>query len=76
MMELIRFSGFWMAWINPINFLRLLHRGYVQVHDDRFLATTDYHAHERFVRLGVDLLMGDERGHIDKIARTRVREKL
>lgn len=65
-----------MGWINPINFLRLLRHGDIQVHYDRFLITTDHHAHKRFVGPGIDLLMGNERRHIDKIARACVGEKL
>ena len=55
--------------INPIDLFRLLHRRQIKIHHDRFLIASDHYAHKGFIRIGVDLLVGHERRHVNKIAR-------
>src|SRR5262249_378962 len=67
---------FLMNRINPINLLRLFHRGQVEIHHNRFLVASDHDARKGFIRIGVDFLMGRERRHINKITWPGVSKKL
>src|SRR5215475_13012193 len=73
---LTAYLGFLMNRINPINLLRLFHRGQVEIHHNRFLVASDHDAHKGFILIGVDFLMGRKRRHINKIARPGVSKKL
>jgi hypothetical protein len=55
--------------VDPADGLWLLDDRDVQVDHDRLLVAADQDALELLVGRGVDLLMGDERGHEDEVAR-------
>jgi len=48
----------------------------LEIDDDGFLTAAAQHARQRFVVAGIDLLMRHEWGHVDEIARTRLRDVL
>jgi hypothetical protein len=56
-----------MGRIYPVDFLRILDRGYVEIDHDRLLIAAHDHAGERLVLVGVDLLMRHERRDENKI---------
>src|SRR6266851_1498606 len=58
--------------IDPVDGLRLLDRGDVEIDDDRFLVAAHEDAFERLRGAGVDLLMRHVRRHVDEIARSRL----
>src|ERR1700740_3041160 len=55
--------------VDPVNLLGRFRGLDVEVDDDRVLAASNQNAGQRLAAAGVDLLVGDERGHIDEIAR-------
>ena len=65
-----------MSRINPINFFRLLYRWQIKIHHDGFLVAPDYDAQKRFIRIGVNLLMGYKGRYVNKIPRAGVGEEL
>ena len=65
-----------MGRINPINLFRLLYRGQIEVYYDGFLVASDHYAHKRFIRIGVNLLMGYKRRHVNEITRARIGKEL
>jgi len=56
--------------VNPGCLLRRLHRLYIEVNNDGLLTITHDNAGQRFVPARINLLMGNERRHIDKVARS------
>jgi hypothetical protein len=72
------FRGRWwrVDGIDPGHLLRRLCGSDVQVHDDGVLPAPNQNAAEGLVSAGIDLLMGDERRHVDEISRSRLRQKL
>src|SRR6185436_13760688 len=58
-----------MQIVLPSNFLRLLDRGDLEIHNDRILSAAHQHTFERVIRACVDLLVRHIRRHVDEIAR-------
>ena len=58
--------------VNPINFLGGISWCNLQINYDRFLAATHDHTAQRFLAVGVDLLVWHKGWHINKIAGTGV----
>src|SRR5262245_7827552 len=56
--------------IDPKDLLGLLHRLDRKIDNHRLIVAANDHAFERFVRAGIDLLVGHERRYIDEIAGT------
>src|SRR4029077_5869755 len=65
-----------MSRINPINFFRLVYRWQIKIHHDGFLVAPDYYTQKRFIRIGIDLLMGYKRRYVNKISWAGVGEEL
>src|SRR5215216_4566686 len=63
-------SGMLMDMVHPGDLLRRLGRWDVEVYDDRLLVVTYHDAGKRFVPARVDLLMGNERWHVDEVPRS------
>src|SRR6185295_4977729 len=57
-----------MQIVLPSNLLRLLDRGYIEVHNNRILSATYQHTFERVVGACVDFLVRHIRRHVDEIA--------
>src|SRR5437588_11347753 len=55
--------------VDPVDFFGLLHDRNVEVDDHGLLAAPAQHARERLGVARVDLLVGDVRRYIDKVAR-------
>src|SRR5215212_3282517 len=55
--------------VNPADLLWRLDGRNVEVDDNRLLIITHDDAGQRFVPAGINLLMGNERRHIDEVAR-------
>src|SRR5215207_1719206 len=55
--------------VDPGCLLRRLHRLYIEVNNDGLLIITYHDAGQRFVTARINLLMGNERRHIDEVAR-------
>src|SRR5215207_9324693 len=55
--------------VDPGCLLRRLHRLYIEVNNDGLLIITHDDAGQRFVPARINLLMGNERRHIDEVAR-------
>src|SRR5258708_3102122 len=62
--------------IDPVDGLRLLDRGDVEIDDDRFLVAAHEDAFERLRGAGVDLLRRHVRRHVDEIARPRLGDEV
>ena len=60
-----------MIGISPLDQLRLLGRGYIQIDDNGFLIASNQHAKQRLSGAGVDLLMRHKVRHKDKISGPR-----
>src|SRR5262245_12929208 len=56
--------------VAPRHLLGLFHRLDIEIDDDGLVVASYQHTFERFARTGVDLLVGNERRHIDEIARS------
>lgn len=57
-----------MTGIDPMDFLRLFYRRYIEVDDNRFLVTPHNHAQERLVWVGVYLLVRRKGRDENKVA--------
>ena len=62
-------SGMLMDVIHPVDLLRRLGRWNVEVDDDRLLVVAHDDAGKGVVLTSIDLLMGDERRHVDEVPR-------
>src|SRR5215210_5655264 len=54
--------------VYPMHLFRRLSRRNIQVNDYRFLVIANHYTGEWFVLARIDLLMGNERWHVDKVA--------
>src|SRR5438093_12220041 len=66
----------WVSRVNPIDLFRRLSGFEIQIDDDRLLTAPDHHAAENISRARIDLLMGNERGNVNEIARASLGDKL
>jgi hypothetical protein len=57
-----------MGRVDPVYLFRRLHRLNIKVNDDGLLVIAHNDAGERFVLAGINLLMGNERWHVDEVA--------
>src|SRR5437867_5309852 len=73
---LARASWTRVSGVNPIDLFRRLSGFEIQIDDDRLLTAPDHHAAENLSRARIDLLMGNERGNVNEIARASLGDKL
>jgi hypothetical protein len=66
---LARILGLRMDVVHPVNLLRRLGRRNLEINYDRLLVTAHDDTGKRFVLARIDLLMGNERRHVDEVAR-------
>ncbi len=59
-----------MGRVDPAYLFRRLHRLNIEVNNDGLLVIAHDDAGERFVLAGINFLMGNERWHIDEVARS------
>ena len=65
-----------MDMVYPVNFLRRLGRWDIEINHDRLLVIAHDDTGKRFVLARIDLLMGNERRHVDEVARPSFGDEL